>query len=492
MSNFTPQQEAAITTIDRNVAVSAGAGSGKTRVLVERFLHILREGLRTGKHVSAGEILAITFTRKAAGEMKERLFTSMRELLTQENEHEAFWKQQLVELERAQITTIHGFCNRVLKENPVEAALDPNFTLADEFAQTEYLQTSLRNFVRQALEKNDEAAQKLAEAYGVHGLLTQMESLVPQLEDILAFEDLLAPYYEFLTAEPAQKARLCSLIEELVARKGELGKTKQAQSVTLLEENLHEVLNGIKAEPTDFTAYNTYVGILTKTGKLKDLIVELKDIQSGLLSLEVDKAALPLLEAWQKVLLAFGEFYNARKEQDDFLVFDDLELRALELLRKNVQVRQKNQKKYSHVMIDEFQDTNDRQKSLAYLLCGDDENILQGQKLFVVGDPKQSIYRFRGADVSVFAKVRADIKASGGVEITLPDNFRTVDKILVACNEVFAQLLGVDEKQDVFFEALQPHRASLAKPVFMKVPYDAETKKFARANEADAVAKNIC
>lgn len=492
MSNFTPQQQAAITTIDKNVAVSAGAGSGKTRVLVERFLYILRQGLKTGKPITASEILAITFTRKAAGEMKERLYKSMQELAETDVSNEGFWKGQLQELERAQITTIHGFCNRLLKENPVETGLDPAFTIAEEFEGDAYLKEALRTYLRQGLRKQEQAVLTLTNAYGVQGMLKQLQSLVTDIEEIIAFGDLLAPYQACLQGEPAAKERLCALLQELVDRRNELGKTsKQAQTVALLEENLQEVLEGIKAQPADFTAYNIYVGKISKTGKLKELITEIKNLQAGLLNLDVDRAALPLVEAWQIVLRDFAAQLNARKQQDDFLTYDDLEMRALALLRDNEQVRQNYQRRYRHVMVDEFQDTNDKQKQLVYLLCGDSADELQGSKLFVVGDPKQSIYRFRGADVSVFAEVRAAIRASGGSDITLPDNFRTVDKILDACNEAFAKLLGVDTRQDVYFEPLQPHRSSDAQPVFMQVPCDNETKAQARSLEAVAVAKNI-
>ena len=170
MSNFTPQQLQAITTINNNVSVSAGAGSGKTRVLVERFLHILEAGKEAKKPISAKEILAITFTRKAAGEMKERVRSSMEAKLA--GDMDGFWKEQLVELERGQITTIHGFCNRLLKENPVELGLDPAFTLAEEFEAEEYLQNCLLDFVRQGLKQQRTELSLLTNAYGINGTIS--------------------------------------------------------------------------------------------------------------------------------------------------------------------------------------------------------------------------------------------------------------------------------------------------------------------------------
>ena len=484
MSNFTDQQLQAITTIDNNVAVSAGAGSGKTRVLVERFLHILEQG----KDVSPKEILAITFTRKAAGEMKERVRTSMEARLA--NDVNDFWKNHLKELERAQITTIHGFCNRLLKENPVETGLDPAFKLAEEFEGEEYLQACLLDFVRQGLKKQQPELILLTDTYGINGTLSQLQSLVQEMDEIIAFGDLTTAYQKTLDDEPAAKARLCSVIEEF-SQRNDLGKTKTAEAVALLKENLHDVLDGIKNEVTDFTAYDKYLGKLRSSAKIKEQFDEIRGLKASLLNLDVDRAALPLVEAWQKVLQDFAAYYRARKSEDDFLTYDDLEELAIKLLKENEEVRHKYQEKYRYLMVDEFQDTNDRQKQLIYLLCGDDATKLQGRKLFVVGDPKQSIYRFRGADVSVFAEVRQAIKAQGGVDITLPDNFRTVDKILDACNEVFEELLGTDEKQDVFFEPLVPHNTSEHKPVLLQVTYDKETKAKARQMEATAVARHI-
>lgn len=484
MSNFTDQQLQAITTIDNNVAVSAGAGSGKTRVLVERFLHILEQG----KKVSPKEILAITFTRKAAGEMKERVRTSMEARLA--NDVNDFWKNNLKELERAQITTIHGFCNRILKENPVETGLDPAFKLAEEFEGEENLQACLLDFVRQGLKKQQKELVLLTDAYGINGTLNQLQSLVQEVDEIVACGDLATAYQKILDDEPVAKARLCNLIEEF-SKRDDLGKTKTADAVALLKENLHEVLDGIKQEPSNFTGYDIYLGKLRSSAKIKEQLEEIRNLKVSLLNLDVDRAAMPLVKAWQKVLEDFATYYRTRKSEDDFLTYDDLEELAVKLLQENEEVRHRYQKKYRYLMVDEFQDTNDRQKQLIYLLCGDDAKKLQGRKLFVVGDPKQSIYRFRGADVSVFAEVRQAIQAQDGVDITLPDNFRTVDKILEACNEVFENLLGTDEKQDVFFEPLVPHRTSESKPVLLQVPFDKETKDIARQMEAAAVARHI-
>ena len=144
---YTDEQKQAIETIDCNVAVSAGAGSGKTKVLVARFMYILEQSLAQKKPLEAANILAITFTRKAAGEMKTRIRQSISEKINEDKLNASFWRKQLQNLERAQITTIHGLCSRILRENPVEAQLDPGFTVAEDFEGQQFVKDCVGNFV---------------------------------------------------------------------------------------------------------------------------------------------------------------------------------------------------------------------------------------------------------------------------------------------------------------------------------------------------------
>lgn len=488
MLNFTAEQEAAITTIDKNVAVSAGAGSGKTRVLVERFLHILRQG---AGNIGAGEILAITFTRKAAAEMKERIRSSMEQLVHDENGNAAFWQTQLGELDRAQITTIHSFCNRILKENPVEAGLDPAFQVAEEFEGQEFLDAALKDFIHGTLRQPDNAIRLLTDAYGVKGFINQLQAVLNNAREIAAM-DLRKAYEENIAQSTGSKAQLCSLLEELASRREEVKKTTKLREVLdVLAENLQAVASGIMQENSDFTAYDTYAGKLGTNKNLQDIINSVKELRAKLNYAEADKAALPVVEAWQKVLTEFDEFLRQRKSVADFLTFDDLETLALKLLAENERVRHFYQQKFRHIMVDEFQDTNERQKRLVYLLCGDDAVNLHGSKLFVVGDPKQSIYRFRGADVSVFAQVQQDIESAGGRLISLADNFRTVDKILDACNDAFEQLLVQNGASSVQFEPLRANRTSEIKPLFMQVAYNKENQNDKRQLEATQVAAKM-
>jgi ATP-dependent helicase/nuclease subunit A len=155
--------------------------------------------------------------------------------------------------------------------------------------------------------------------------------------------------------------------------------------------------------------------------------------------------AKSILPSWQKFITALQKYLDDQKTESNTLSFDDLEMRALNLLKNNPQVLQKCQKRYKQIMVDEFQDTNERQRQLIYLLAGGHADKLGGTSLFVVGDPKQSIYRFRGAEVQVFAKVRQEIKAMGGKDIVLDQNFRSTNKVVNLCNHVFEMFAGSDQ-----------------------------------------------
>ncbi len=500
MSDFRPNDEqmAAILAIDCNVSVSAGAGSGKTKVLVERFLHILEQDLPdyrvTGKlQLDAGNILAITFTRKAAGEMKERVRKSIEQRLSKGKEVNGFWQKQLESLNRAQISTIHGLCSRILRENPVEACLDPAFVVAEEFDSVEFLESCLDRYLRRELQQQNAAVSKLVVVYGISGLTRLLGDIVPSIDDITAETDLLKPYRDSITAEPDLKDRICQLIRDMILNRKDLASktSKTGKALELMAEMLEEICQAIKLSPADFSKLDEARSGMQARGGLKDYFEEINTLRTTLENIAVDKVALELLPCWQEFLTSFSSFVREQKQELDMLNYDDLENYTVELLQSRAEVRRKYQERYHYIMVDEFQDTNDRQRQLIYLLCGDDAEKLEGQKLFVVGDPKQSIYRFRGADVSVFARVRREIEVSGGKNLLLNTNYRTVDKILLAVNSAFRLLMGVDKNKDVYYEKLANHKTGVEVPQMLLVEYDKECGKSKFQVEAEAVAMAI-
>ena len=496
---YTDEQKQAIETIDCNVAVSAGAGSGKTKVLVARFMYILEQSLAQKKPLEAANILAITFTRKAAGEMKTRIRQSISDKINEDKLNASFWRKQLQNLERAQITTIHGLCSRILRENPVEAQLDPGFTVAEDFEGQQFVKDCVARYLRQALTQENAALRRLLHIYGAASFTSQVSGLLPQLADITGRlgageqQDLAQPYREFLAACEGWKEDLLLALTELVEQRESLtSKTSQGRkTLNLLAELFVQVQSELRAEKTDFTTLDNVLGSMQARGKVKELLVDIRDLCSRLRQQELVKNAIPVVQDWQAVLQELEEYISQQKAQLELLTFDDLELQALELLQSNEQVRRKYHERFRYIMVDEFQDTNERQRQLIYLLCGDSMTELEGSKLFIVGDAKQSIYRFRGAEVRVFAEVQRELAKRGGSLLKLSKNFRSIKGVLTACNIAFKELLGEDTSRDVYFEALDYNKDVVIEPVLLEVGYAKEQQPQRRRLEAAAVAQKM-
>lgn len=463
---LTPSQDRAVHCIDKNVAVSAGAGSGKTRVLVQRILYILGRGIqRPADRVLPREILAVTFTRKAASEMRDRIRQEMETLA--EGEHRAYWQQQMKDLTHAQIGTIHSFCSSLLRANPVESDLDPAFAVMEERDHTEFLVTEVRNRLRRLLKEKDPAAVQLCDEYGSSSLQQQTIAL---LEKGISFSegDLTAAYEEELNALQQDVAWLRTLLTPDFPAACSSGNRQ------VLENCIADIQNALTDIPKPENQ-EYLLGIakgLKRNGKNKEDIGAVKNALERIVSYPLCIRARLLASAWETYLLQMREFLAAKLQAAGFLSFDDLEEKALALLEQHPEVLEKCRKQFRYILVDEFQDTNERQRQLVYLLCGGNRDQLQDRRLFVVGDAKQSIYRFRGADVSVFARVRNEIVATGGELIRLDDNFRTVEPVLQLCNDLFPGIMGNDTAKDVYYEALQPHRESNSIPEFFVQHYE--------------------
>ena len=481
---FTPAQEKAIHCIDTNVAVSAGAGSGKTRVLVQRFLYLVSRGAsHLEETVLPREILAVTFTRKAAAEMRDRIRREMERKL-EAGQDRAYWEQQLKGLDQAQIGTIHSFCSSLLRANPVECGLDPDFTVMEETDHDEFLATEVRNSLRRLLHEQDEAACLLCDEYGSRSLLEQTVSLL-QKGFTLTVGTAAHIYQEAVAEADREAERLQTVLTPDFVSACSPGNRM------FLEAKLETIRNALSdiTKQENLDLLQTVSKGLQRKGKNKEEVDRVKQGLDLLLSRPVNLKALSLAPAWETFLLQMQESIRMQKQKLGLLAFDDLEDLALALLETHPAVLDKCRRQFRYIMVDEFQDTNDRQRQLVYLLCGGNKDILQGNRLFVVGDGKQSIYRFRGADVSVFARVRNEITAAGGELIQLNDNFRTVDSVLQFCNGVFPALMGTEETRDVYYEALQSHREAGPQPEFCLHCYAKDlSAEEARRAEADWLA----
>jgi ATP-dependent helicase/nuclease subunit A len=471
MPDFTPKPEQlqAMTTLDRCVSVSAGAGSGKTRVLVERFLKILEQ-----PGTSANRILAITFTRKAAREMRERVRTAILERLAgSTGEERTHWQQQLRQCDGAPITTIDSFCSQILRENPVEAGMDPGFQVREEYEVNEFRAQTVTEFLNRSIRMKNPDVQMLLELYPPERLKNILYGLIDWLPDILALPGLDTPYRESRDRRAEYEDHCISALDDLLAawestRKSTGKPTKSGAALAEFAQNRQQYQAWIKSGQYGFL--KEIRGLVSPAMRsIKEENTAWRNAIDDLLGMEDDIRAIPVAHAWEKVLKKLHRFLMDEAVSQEIYSFSFLSGKAVQLLRDNPDICRHYRQRFDYIMVDEFQDTNEEQKQLVYLLSGGSSKELKGNHLFVVGDAKQSIYRFRGADVSVFRRVRDDIVRQGGTDIVMADNFRSAPEIIEACNCLFRDLLGTDTAADVFAQDLIPNQPPTQKPLAVHI-----------------------
>lgn len=502
MNKFTQEQRQAIDELDANVAVSAGAGAGKTRVLVERYLNIIVQG-----KASCEEIIAITFTKKAAKEMRERIRQDLvKKLDGLTGEQWFYWNEIKSRLEYAAISTFHSLCGRILRENPVEAGIDPNFTVLDEVESKLLTKEVVDQVIMQAVTNEEPWLDLLLQEYGLdafyHDFLACYEDLASAgwLGSDLA-DNLSRPYQEILDQLPEKQNCLKDLLVELVEYRSQLKATSVAgKKLTALWENLPAVSAGltIDGEAGDFQAlWADKVALVLKGIRLNGAMSEtkqaLEQAASDWCQSLACKQALTLVTSLAAYLSIFAKQLNKIKGERQVVSFADLEIQTLALLKQYPQICRKYNQKYRYIMVDEFQDTNERQKEFIYLLACGNSNKLTGHKLFIVGDPKQSIYRFRGADVQVFEQVERDIVASGGICIALDRNFRSQNGLIDLCNRMFEQLFQGDH--GVTFSPIKGDKACAENKEYVEwlvvSKPDAANEVSSRSAEATMIASRL-
>lgn len=486
--NPTPEQALAINTIKSNVSLLAGAGSGKTYVLMKRFVQILRADLS----VNPTNIVAITFTRKAADEIKGRVRQAVSECVEQaQNALERLrWQEHLQKVESAPISTIHSLCSRILRDNPVETQLDPEFTILEDFEAQDFFKETLQQYLRKNIKENA-ALRRLVQTYGVNSFVNQVTALGDKLSELVREDNLAEPYLMAKEELPALQQKLFAAVREVIEAREALGaKTKGRQTLTEAAGLLDEMQKQLLAPEPDCSLLDAS-GVVKVSGKaLAAELTNLKNLRQELNHVILNAKGCDLVQDWLAVLQEFYACLSARKQENNVLFNDDLDLLAIEHLQKNEALQQKYQERYKYIMVDEFQDTNERQRQLIYLLCGN--KLDNTNNLFIVGDVKQSIYRFRHADVSVFNKVKEDIAQNAGQNLGMKTNFRSTQSIVESCNTAFCQLMDLP-KEEICLEHHEGANTGGAKVCLLQVPYkskddDLGAKEDKWQKEAEAIA----
>ncbi|WP_135536871.1 UvrD-helicase domain-containing protein [Halostella pelagica] len=497
---LTEEQEDALAQ-GRNVAITAGAGTGKTTTLTERYVTILTEN----PSLTPENIVTITFTRKAAAELTERVREEVYDRLEAADSPATYqrWRNVLDDLEDGYVHTIHAFCTRLLRERAVEAPVPLGFDVLDEDSAA----TLQREVVTEFLERNQDAddVSLLAHLWGRDQLVDVLVGLLderPQSEAVLEewrdaevddYVDVLWKEVCDLDVVDARRTLYADgLLEQIDTVAGCVDREAAVSDDDGLRayRTLTEIATTLSEDPEEsnprkcqraildlyeacekkngglYSSSGYVVGDRDDWGEYGDVYDDLKDAIDAIIAaveqhedavettpgeLEANSAhyALALMRVFDDVLSA----YTAEKERRDTLDFPGVIETTLEYLRGNDAVTARLREQFAAVMVDEFQDTDPRQWELVKLLTGVGERT--ASNAFLVGDEKQSIYGFRGADVTTFGDARAELQAvnaTRGVDnvqdrdaksptaLELSGNFRTLNEPLSFLNELFDHL----------------------------------------------------
>jgi ATP-dependent exoDNAse (exonuclease V) beta subunit len=458
MKEFDEYQKRAIAA-GTNTVVSAGAGSGKTRVLTERYLRLVEEG-RAG----VGAILALTFTRKAAAEMYDRIY---RALVTSETPAA---RSQAERFSEARICTIDSFCAEIVKNDAPRFGIVPSFSVDDGAVRAMARRTAM-DFI---LERSDSPT--LRKIVAGNGFEATLDDLFADLaySRFSPSEHLDLPgMYEaqgkrLLELFAAGSAAIAEALADIAAVEPDAGKAVAEAHALLLSRPFPDEAASPEAAARILawmagTAFNLRTGA-SKSPEIqeyKEAVGRYREASSRM------KSVCATLGDWtefRELYDLIGEFqdrYLAERRAAAVLNFRELLALAVESLKRNPDLRAYYKRRYRYIMIDEFQDNNELQKDLLYLLAEREDETGEGippaarlaaDKLFFVGDGKQSIYRFRGADVSVFIGLRDELSAAfpDALSLELPCNYRSAPTLVDFFNELFERVMASPERD---FEA---------------------------------------
>jgi ATP-dependent helicase/nuclease subunit A len=444
-----PEQAAAAHEIEKHVAVTAGPGSGKTTVLVERYLHILRK-----HNLNIDQIVAITFTNRAANEMRERLREQLDLILqTAASDDRRRWLNYKRTLDGAIITTIHGFCARLLREYPVEARVDPQFLLLDEHRAAMLLESVVEEVLREFIVAGHVEISRLTLGVGRARLAAALGQIYRDVRGQgLSLVDLALKTAESHATEDDHARAVVELSqamdEFLVRRRTTPASRANHAEVSAAWRNLGPAITTmppVEALADYCRAVEGFRKVRTRAqGELKEQVQTLdnlvweKDLLGRVPQISLDLFAREYALEIALLLRQVDERLNQEKQKLAALDFDDLELRALALLERP-EVVTRAAERYKFFLVDEFQDTNGLQRQLLERLAMRKAHR-QSANLFIVGDRKQSIYGFRGADVAVFSEMTETLLAAGGESKRLLLNFRSQPPLINFFNYLFERL----------------------------------------------------
>jgi ATP-dependent helicase/nuclease subunit A len=444
--------------LDATLFVEAGAGTGKTRELIERILRLVLTGRAQMRWIAA-----ITFTESAATELRDRLRIKLEEASRNASglsaEERARCEQALRDVDAAAIETLHAFAQRILSDHPLEARLPPILDLQDDIRASIAFDERWADFLDQLLD-DAELEQPLLQAFTLGVKPEQLRTIAWQFHqhwDRLELTDLAVPPLAAIDAEPVLAAlqaacdlrRYCTDHDDALFHHLETLDGYRAR-LAAARDDLDRLR--ILSERTPIKRSN--VGQLKHwrsftPADIRHQLVEAHDLRESVVNEAKANILPPLVAALRRLVLAYAD----DRRRQGRLEFHDLLVQARDLLRRDASVRRRVRAKYSHLLIDEFQDTDPLQIEIAVLIAGAEtegepppwhEASVEDGRLFFVGDPKQSIYRFRRADIALYQRAQ---RLFSQQTVRLTQNFRSLPPVIDWVNHVFGELIGTEDKE---------------------------------------------
>jgi ATP-dependent helicase/nuclease subunit A len=452
------QRNLIVEELDRNMLVEASAGTGKTTSMVGRMVALLRTGVCRSIH----QLAAVTFTRKAAAELRARFQVKLEQAYRDSSGRQrANLKEALDGIDRCFVGTIHSFCGRMLRERPIEAGVDVAFQEIDQDVDERLRKEAWAEYSARLIA--DDRTGTIGELDRLGLRLADLESTFQRFADYPDVDEWPAP--DEATDAPDMESTIKEILE-YVDHMSDLAPQLPDEwgNDQLIFE--YKRLPRIVSHYEDLSLLPNLVTVLDFFDKTRK-VVQKEWMKDGVFTRDqargegnrwqefrqdVVKPALrkcyehrygPVI----RIMLEARALYDDIRKSRGLLNFQDLLMKAAALLRNNPHVRKYFRDRFTHLLVDEFQDTDPIQAEVMLLLTADDLQEIDWRNvgprpgsLFVVGDPKQSIYRFRRADIVTYNEVKKIIAGENhdaGMVVQLSTNFRTTESIITWVNEVF-------------------------------------------------------
>ncbi|MEA2680763.1 MAG: ATP-dependent helicase/nuclease subunit, partial [Candidatus Binataceae bacterium] len=487
--------------LETTLIIEAAAGTGKTTALVSRIVAVVASG-----STELDKVVAVTFTEKAAGELKLRLRAEIERARHDDPDAQARARldKSLEKLEEARIGTIHAFCADLLRERPVEAAVDPMFEVAAEDSAGAIFSAAFDRWFEGALAAPGEGLRRILRRPDVTDREGPRPLLRAAAQELLEWRDFDTPWHH----EPfARDREIDALVDEIAA----LGaRAAEGDADDWLRRALEKLSRPI-AEATRLEAvrdrdYDALEAALLRLLRGNDqhwrwrgagerfgefqrgeILARREALRTRLNDFR-DRAGASLAPLLRDELWPVVEIYRELKERAGRLDFLDLLLTARNLVRDNGAVRAELQGRFTHIFVDEFQDTDPLQAEILLLLAADNpeehdwlEVRPRAGKLFIVGDPKQSIYRFRRADVALYQAIKRRLLKRGAALEYLTVSFRATPDIQAMVNAAFAPVMAAEMPTQPAYAALASYRERLeGQPAVVALPVPDPYSKYGR------------